>query len=104
MVGWSSVPVNEVAAVDCVCGCGWWSGVVVGGVGIVSGRVGGCCGVAMVDDGIAVGGMGVWGVHCGGGGAVCTVVGGVFGGGLACGGGCGVVVGVSIALRVFLLP
>ena len=76
----------------------------VGGVGNVSGRVGGCCGVVVVADGKVVGGMVVWGVHCGGGGAVCMVVGGVVGGGLACGGGCGVVVGVSIASRDFLLP
>jgi hypothetical protein len=77
---------------------------VVCGVGSVSGRVGGCCGVVVVNGGKVVGGIGVWGVHCGVGGVVCMVVGGVGGGGLACCGGCGVAVGVSSAFRDFLLP
>jgi hypothetical protein len=77
---------------------------VVGGVGSVSGCVGGCCGVVVVNDGKVVGGIGVWGVHCVGGGVVYMVVDGVGGGGLACCGGCGGVVGVSAASRGFLLP
>jgi hypothetical protein len=77
---------------------------VVGGVGNVSGRVGGCCGVVVVDDGKVVGGMVVWGGHGGCGGEVCMGGCGVVGGGLVCCGGCGVVVGVSIASRGYLLP
>jgi hypothetical protein len=76
---------------------------VVGGVGSVGGCGGGCCGVVVVSDGTVVGGSGVWGVHCGGGWVVCMDVDGVGGGGVACCGGCGVVVGVSIASRGFLL-
>ena len=76
----------------------------VGGVGNVSGRVGGCCGVVVVADGKVVGGAGVWGGHSGCGGEVCMGGCGVVGGGMVCGGGCGVVVDVSIAFRGFLLP
>ena len=101
---WSSVPVNCVAVVGCVCGCGWWSGVVIGVVGIVGGGVVRDCGVVVVGGGVAVGSIVVVGVRCGGGGVVCMVVDVVASGGLACGGGCGVVVGISIASRDFLLP
>jgi hypothetical protein len=101
---WSSVPVTDVAVGGCVCGCGRWSGIVVGVVGIGNDGVVGGRGVVVGGGDVAVGVTVVVGRRWGGGGAVRMVVDVVAGGGLVCGVGGGVVVGVSSVLRDFQLP
>jgi hypothetical protein len=46
---WSLVPVTVPVVGGCICGCGWWSGVVVCVVGSVYGGVVG--GLGVVGDG-----------------------------------------------------